>query len=235
MISKLPRWVLWGALMLAFIAGIINAVGFLGFQHQGITHLTGTTTLLGIAMAGGDAHNALRLLAVIVSFLAGATLSGFIIQNSALKLGRRYGVALFIESVLLFIAVPLLRRHNAIGDYLASCACGLQNAMVSTYSGAVLRTTHVSGVFTDLGIFFGHLLRRLPVDWRRFRLWSALVLAFFSGGVFGASLFLRFSYDTLYLPATLTGVVGLAYGIYHHKYAKATAPQHPQSKTLVSS
>ncbi|MDB6109551.1 MAG: putative rane protein, partial [Pedosphaera sp.] len=57
MISKLPRWVLWGALMLAFIAGMINAVGFLGFQHQGITHLTGTTTLLGIALAHGSAQD----------------------------------------------------------------------------------------------------------------------------------------------------------------------------------
>ncbi|MDB6112069.1 MAG: hypothetical protein JWR69_3819 [Pedosphaera sp.] len=234
MISKLPRWVLWGALMLAFIAGMINAVGFLGFQHQGITHLTGTTTLLGIALAHGSAQDSLHLLAVIGSFLAGATLSGFIIQNSALKLGRRYSVALFIESGLLFVAVPLLRRHNAMGDYLASCACGLQNAMVSTYSGAVLRTTHVSGVFTDLGIFFGHLLRRLPVDWRRFRIWSALPVAFLAGGAAGAGLFLRFSYDTLYLPAALTAFVGLAYGIYYRKYAKTAAPQHAQTKTLVS-
>lgn len=35
MISKLPRWVWTGTWVLAFVAGIINVVGFLGFEHQG--------------------------------------------------------------------------------------------------------------------------------------------------------------------------------------------------------
>ncbi|MDB6124325.1 MAG: hypothetical protein JWQ71_3318 [Pedosphaera sp.] len=211
--------------MLAFTAGMINAVGFLGFQHQGITHLTGTTTLLGIAVAKQDVTSSFHLLAIIVAFLAGATLSGFIIKDSVLKLGRRYGIALLIESGLLLLAVPLLVRQNVLGDYLASCACGLQNAMVSTYSGAVIRTTHVSGIFTDLGIFFGHLLRRLPVDWRRFRLWMAVVGSFLGGGMAGALIFQRFSYRTLYFPAMLTGLTGLAYAWYRHRHDSATSPK----------
>jgi uncharacterized membrane protein YoaK (UPF0700 family) len=218
MISRLPRWAWTGAAVLAFTAGMINAVGFLGFQHQGITHLTGTTTLLGIAIAGNAGGNALHLLAIIIAFLAGATLSGCIIKDSTLRLGRRYGVALLIESGLLLAAVPLLHRHNVTGDYLASCACGLQNAMVSTYSGAVIRTTHVSGIFTDLGIFFGHLLRRLPVDWRKFRLWMAVLGSFLGGGTAGAFAFEHFSYQTLYFPAALTGLTGLAYAWYRHRH-----------------
>lgn len=217
MISKLPSWVLVGAGVLAFIAGVINAVGFLGFQHQGITHLTGTTTLLGIALAQGQAQETVHLLAVVLSFVTGAILSGFLIGDSKLQLGRRYGLALLIESVLLFVAVPLLQQQNLLGDYLASAACGLQNAMVSTYSGAILRTTHVSGVFTDIGIFLGHLLRRLPVDWRNFRLWTVLLTSFGGGGIAGAAAFGRFGYQTLYLPAALTGFAGLAYGIYRHR------------------
>ena len=218
MISKLPKWVWTGASLLAFFAGMINAVGFLSFQHQGITHLTGTTTLVGIAIADQDLTRSLYLLAVIVAFLAGATLSGFIIQDSTLRLGRRYGLALLIEALLLFAAVPLLERNNVLGDYLASTACGLQNAMVSTYSGAVLRTTHVSGAFTDLGIYLGHLVRGLSVDWRRFRLASTLVLTFCGGGVAGGLAFKTFGYATLYMPATLIGFTGLAYGIYRHHH-----------------
>ena len=204
--------------MLAFIAGAINTVGFLGFQHQGITHLTGSTTLLGIAIATGEAAQSLHLLAVLSSFLGGCIFGGFLIQDSALKLGRRYGVALVIESALLFMAVPLLRKSNVTGDYLASCACGLQNGMVSTFSGAVLRTTHVSGMFTDLGIFIGHLLRGIPVDTRRIRLCSLLLFSFFSGAMVGAAGFARFSYETLYFPAALTGCVGLSYSLYQFRH-----------------
>src|SRR4051812_4224085 len=138
MISKLPRWVWIGAWVLAFIAGMINAVGFLSFERQAITHLTGTTTMLGVAIASSDATATLHFLAVIGSFLAGAVLSGCIIQDTALRLGGRYGVTLLLESLLLCAAVPMFNRHSVYGFYLAACACGLQNAMVSTFSGTVV-------------------------------------------------------------------------------------------------
>ena len=223
MITKLPKWIVVGGSVLAFIAGMINAVGFLGLYHQGITHLTGTTSLLGIAVAQGDGAGTLHLVAFIASFVAGAVLSGIIIQDSTLKLGRRYGVALVVESLLLFAAIPLLSRGLFAGDCLASSACGLQNAMVSTFSGASLRTTHMSGVFTDLGVFIGHWVRGIPVDFRRLRLWLLLIFSFGAGGTAGAGLFTRFNYNTLFVPAALTGLAGLAYGIYR-QYSETPAP-----------
>jgi uncharacterized membrane protein YoaK (UPF0700 family) len=228
MINKLPRWVWIGGSILAFIAGMINAVGFMGFKHQAVTHLTGTTTLLGIAVANGDGRTAISLFGLAASFLGGSIFSGILIQQSTLKLGGRYGIALLIESILLFGAIPLLHRQNSLGDYLASAACGLQNGMASTYSGAVLRTTHVSGIFTDLGIFIGHYIRRLPVDRRRVQLYLILLCSFFCGGGAGASAFKYFGYNTLIFPATLTGFTGLAYTIYK-RYMSASVDQ-PQSK-----
>lgn len=217
MISKLPRWLWFGGAVLAGIAGMINAVGFLSFQHQGITHVTGSTTLLGIATAHGSFAEGSHVLAVIGFFLGGCILSGMIIRDSTLKLGRRYGVALAAEAFLLACAVPLLRQNSLFGPYLASCACGLQNGMASTYSGAVLRTTHVSGMFTDLGIALGHALRGLTVDWRRARLGALLIAAFFSGTLLGTLGYSVFGYDTLYFPALLTGAAGLAYTLYLHR------------------
>ncbi|MEP7042970.1 MAG: YoaK family protein [Dokdonella sp.] len=211
MFAKLPTWVLYGAVVLAFIAGIINATGFLGVQHEGITHLTGTTTLLGLATADFDLLQMLHFAAMIGAFIVGAIVSGAVIQDSTLRLGRRYGIVLLAESFLLVAAVPLLLSGHVAGDYMASAACGLQNAMVSTYSGAVLRTTHVSGTLTDIGIFIGHWLRGLPIDRRRLRLLLSLVLAFFAGAVIGAWLFHAFSYRALYLPAAATGLIGLGY------------------------
>ncbi len=71
MISQLPRWVWAGAGGLAFLAGIVNAVGLLGFNHQAITHLTGTTSMLAAAAASGDARQFLHLAAIIAGFFAG--------------------------------------------------------------------------------------------------------------------------------------------------------------------
>ena len=216
MISRLPRWVWFGSAILALIAGAINAIGFLGFQHQGLTHLTGSTTLLGIAVARHAGGEMLHFCTVIGFFFGGCVFSGFLLRDSALKLGRRYGVALAFESALLFGATLLLRRSHGLGLDLASCACGLQNGMVSTYSGAVLRTTHVSGIFTDLGIFLGQTLRGVAVDGRRVRLYLLLLGAFFSGAVLGTWGYMHLGYATLYIPASLTGFVGLAYGAYGH-------------------
>lgn len=210
MITRLPRWVWVGAWALAFVAGLVNAVGLMGFERQAITHLTGTTTMLGGAIAVMDGSSVIHFALLILAFLAGAALSGVLIEDTALKLGRRYPVALFLESAMLCAAVPLMRQHQEWGLYLASGACGLQNAMVTTYSGTVVRTTHVSGMFTDLGISLGHVLRRHPVDRNRLRLSAIVITGFLCGAVAGAASFLRLDYGALFIPAALTATAACA-------------------------
>jgi uncharacterized membrane protein YoaK (UPF0700 family) len=217
MISKLPRWVWAGAWVLAFDAGIVNVVGLLGFEHQAITHLTGSTSLLAIGLATLDVATILHFAAILGSFVAGTVLSGFIIKDTALQLGRRYGVALLLESILLCAAVPLLQCHYLSGLYCAACACGLQNAMMSTYSGTVIRTTHISGMFTDLGIFLGHALRGLPVDWKRIRLCLLIISGFLTGGVIGALAYHAVAAAALFIPAAITAALAIAYGFYQRR------------------
>jgi uncharacterized membrane protein YoaK (UPF0700 family) len=207
--------------VLAFIAGTVNVVGLLGFEHQAITHLTGNTSLLAEALATSNRSAAFHFATLIGSFVAGAVISGFIIQDSALQLGHRYGFALLLVSFLLFASVPLLTHESAIGMYTAACAMGLQNAMMSTYSGAVVRTTHVSGMFTDLGIYLGHALRGLPVDTRRIRLCLLVISGFLCGGIAGAWVFRLFGFEALLLPASLTAVVSIAYGLFRFRKDRA--------------
>ena len=211
---QLPRWVWVGAAALSCVAGIVNVVGFLGFQHQAITHLTGNTSLLAASLTNGDWRAARHLFSAMAAFVAGAALGGLIVQDSTLRLGRRYGVALSIEALLLALAVPLFQHQFAAGAVCAALACGLQNAMATTYSGAVVRTTHVSGMFTDLGIMLGHALRGMPLARRRLGLCVLVISFFFAGGLLGAVLFARFGYAALYLPAALTGVTGVGYGTW---------------------
>ncbi|GAB3091656.1 YoaK family protein [Lysobacter terrae] len=213
---QLPRWVWLGSGCLACVAGMVNVVGYLGFEHQAVTHLTGTTTLLGAAIVEGNTRAASNLFAVGAAFTGGAALSGMIIQDSTLRLGRRYGVVLAIESILLFVAMMLFKRQHIAGVLLAATACGLQNAMATTFSGAVIRTTHLSGMFTDLGIGLGHFLRGLPLPKRRLALSTLIISSFFAGGMIGAWLFQHFGYDALAVPAALTGLVGIGYTAFRH-------------------
>lgn len=213
---QLPRWVWLGAVALACVAGMVNVIGYLGFEHQAITHLTGTTSLLAAAVAKGDLRAASHLFGVVLAFFGGALLSAMIVQDSTLHVGRRYGVVLSIESMLLLVAVPLFRHEQIWGALAAAMACGLQNAMATTYSGAVVRTSHLSGMFTDLGIGLGHALRGMPLQPRRLMLSGLIISGFFAGGLIGALLFVRIGYDALYVPAALTGLTGMGYVIYRH-------------------
>ena len=213
-LRKLPRWAWIGGGVLAFIAGIVNAAGYMGFRHQSITNLTGSTSLLGVAFGTGDGGEAWHWGLSIGAFLIGAILSGMIVQQSTLKLGRRYGLALILESLLLFAAVPLLDAGSPVGLYLAAMGAGLQNGMASTYSGMVFRTTHVSGMFTDLGIYIGQRLRGLEVDTLRIRVCVLVVTTFTLGSAVGALLFGLLGERTLLIPAVLTGLCGVGYGLY---------------------
>jgi uncharacterized membrane protein YoaK (UPF0700 family) len=211
MITRLPAWV-WGiAGVLAFISGMINVIGLMGFDHQAVSHLTGSTSLLSAAVARRDPAGIVHVASVIGGFLLGTISSGLLIKDSALQLGRSYGIALLLEAGLLSAAMPLLLKSNSWGMCSAACACGLQSAMMSTYSGTVIRTTHVSGMFTDLGISAGHWLRGHPIDHRRLRLCVVVIAGFATGGVAGALLFNRFSFLALSVPIGITAGGALAY------------------------
>ena len=63
----LPRWVWIGAVLLACVAGMVNVIGYLGFEHQAVSHLTGTTSLLGAAIAHGDLRSVIHLWGVLIA------------------------------------------------------------------------------------------------------------------------------------------------------------------------
>lgn len=224
--TKLPRWVEIGGFWLAGIAGAVNAIGLLGFKHQAVSHLTGTSTLLGLSLVNQDVSESVHLFLILLSFMVGAALSGMIIGNSVLRLGRRYGVALLIESALLLLAMAFLSRGSQSGHFLASAACGLQNGMVSTYSGSVIRTTHISGIFTDLGTMLGTRLRGQPLDRRKMILFLLLISGFILGGSVGACGYQHLQFTSLLIPAAAATALAFVYWIYR-KFGSAEGTQIP--------
>ena len=223
MISKLPQWIEYGAFILAFIAGCINAIGLLGFDHQAISHVSGTATLLGTALVKSSLESILHLMGILAAFFIGASISGLLLPSSALKLGRHYDTVLVIEAVLLFISFFLLSNGSSYGHFAASAACGMQNALATTYSGAIIRTTHLTGIFTDLGIMIGSVLRGESFDKRQAILFLLIVAGFIAGGVFGALLFDQFTFKALLAPASLCLILALSYRLYRSSQTKQQA------------
>lgn len=221
MIRQLPRWIWVGAAVLALSAGLINAVAFSGFSHNAVTHVTGTVTKSAIALASGDITAYFLSTGLILAFGAGAMISGIVIGNEHLRLGRRYGLALILESALLLLSYYLFSRNIKEGELFASAACGLQNAMVATYSGNAIRTTHMTGVVSDLGSIVGNFIARRRVDLRQFFLLSIVFIHFYTGAMIGTALFSNFAFAAILAPTALTFVTGIAYFLYRiHKHLR---------------
>jgi uncharacterized membrane protein YoaK (UPF0700 family) len=217
LLAQLPRWVEFGAFILAMVAGYVNVVGLLGFEHQSVSHLSGTATLFGASLINAPLNKSLILFGVLISFLIGSVISGWLLHAPTLKLGRHYDTALVIEFGLLIITAYLLTHGKPYGHFFASAACGLQNAMATTYSNAIIRTTHITGIFTDLGIMFGSFLRGEPLDSRKLKLFICIILGFILGGVLGAVMYAQFEYRSLYVPALSCLVLAMSYKIYNLK------------------
>ncbi len=211
MISKLPKWIEYGAFVLAFVAGCINAIGLLGFEHQAVSHVSGTATLFGTSMLTSSFGDILHLAGVLFSFFVGAGLSGFLLHGTRLKLGRHYDTALALESILIFASFYLLSEGSIYGHYTASLACGMQNALATTYSGAIVRTTHLTGIFTDLGIMFGAIMRGEVFDKRKAILFGLIIAGFISGGTSGAYLFTQLQFQALLVPAVICLMLAVLY------------------------
>ena len=123
-------------------------------------------------------------------------------------------IKLIIEGGMLTLATYLLLRGNQAGVSMAAMACGVQNAMASSYYGLVIRTTHMTGIITDVGVMLGHWLRH-----RRIQVWKLMLLVtilagFASGGVAGAVLLHGYGAAALALPAVGCLSMGAGYTVW---------------------
>ncbi|MET0791458.1 MAG: YoaK family protein [Polyangiaceae bacterium] len=143
---------------LALVAGFVNSSGFV-LLGTFTSHVTGSVGRLANDLATSQWAAASLAAIFVVGFFAGAFFASILIQAQRSRVSRAYGLALLLESVVLaaFVIVALTMRkdHPRILDAEAAMLCfamGMQNSLVTNLSGAVIRTTHLTGVVTDLGI-----------------------------------------------------------------------------------
>lgn len=185
------------SLFLAAIAGATNAGGFLALG-QYTSHMTGHLSQVADNLALGNVPLLLTPLVAIMSFLAGAAFSAFLVNWARHRMGRKhFALPLAVEGAFLTCFALAAISGAAPGPVPAlACLCfimGMQNATITKISGARIRTTHATGMITDIGIEIGRatygLLRpgsMARAEREKLRILSSLVGSFALGGLLGA-------------------------------------------------
>lgn len=193
--------------VLAFVAGAVNAGGFLAVQRY-TSHMTGIVSAIADDLAVGSFALALAGLVSLVAFMAGAATTALLVNWAHRRdLPSKYALALLLEAMLLLLFGLVGANLKSLQYLLVPTAVlllcfimGLQNATVTKISQAEIRTTHMTGVITDLGIELGRLLywNRNPegnsihfvrANRDRLAIHATILGLFFAGGVVGALAF----------------------------------------------
>jgi uncharacterized membrane protein YoaK (UPF0700 family) len=212
---------------MALQAGVLNIGGFMAC-HRFVSHVTGFATFFGYELSEKDqARHAWGMLAVPLFFLLGAMLSGYLV-DLRLKLHKKpryyisFGVIFFLTLVVGIGGV--LGYFGTFGEPLESSRdytllvflcliCGIQNGTIATVSKSVIRTTHLTGITTDLGIGLVRLLNQKSLtgeieDERNAVLMRIGIILFFGlGSVIGAFAFKEFGHAGFFIPVFTSGLL----------------------------
>ena len=186
---------------LCFVAGATNAGGFLAVG-QYTSHMSGIVSAVADNLVMGQIHLVLAGLAALFAFVGGAMTTAWMV-NWALRrnLQSAYGRPLLLEAALLLVFGLFGTGINYLAPLFAPLTVlllcyimGLQNAVITKISHAEIRTTHVTGLITDMSIELGKLLyvNRLTRDnlvlanRQRLGIHLKLICSFFVGGLCGA-------------------------------------------------
>lgn len=200
------------AILLSANAGFINAAGFLAFSVL-TTNVTGHAALLALYLAAHNLRSARMVALWLVLFLLGAFASALFIARRGKDNRSTYAVLVLVIAALLFAVASagswydhsLPRTEILAGTLLF--AMGMQNAMVSMISGAVVRTTHLTGLVTDLGIDLASWVagqgRENPSLRQHIILRASIAGCFLAGGVVGGLVFSSIAFAAFYVPVGL--------------------------------
>lgn len=196
---------------LAFVAGAANAGGFLAVG-QYTSHMSGLVSSVADNLVLGDMALVFVTVSAIASFVAGAMTTAILVNwGLRRRLHSAYSLPLLLEAaaLLLFgLAGASIAVHGPVSvpaTILLLCyMMGLQNAVITKISRAEIRTTHVTGLVTDIGIELGKLIYVNPressepvlANREKLRIHLLLVACFFTGGVTGALGFKHLGFTT---------------------------------------
>lgn len=198
--------------VMAMLAGAINAGGFFAV-HSYTSHVTGALSHTADNVILGEWQLAASALMGVSCFILGAAHANWTILWVKRQRGRSsYGVSMWVEAVYLLglgiLASWFSDTHSTLRTTLITLALcfimGMHNTVMSVLSGSAVRSTHMTGTATDLGIELSKILYysrnhhpRLPTvqpNWAKVRFFSLMMVSFLLGGIIGTWGYTRIGY-----------------------------------------
>ena len=207
------------ASLLSFVAGIVNVTGFFCVQTL-TTNVTGHFAFFADAVVNKNYNHAWVYMFYILAFFLGAIVSTFLVELVAKRNMRSVYIIPITLEILILLVISIL-SHNAVIQNAKFIGCsllfsmGLQNALVTSISNSVVRTTHLTGLFTDLGIELSQLffyrkeeqIKRLKSS---IKLRLVIICFFFLGCIVGGYSYFLFGVLSLLLAVACL-ISGLVY------------------------
>lgn len=214
------------ASLLSFVAGMVNVAGFLSVKIL-TTNVTGHFAFFVDEIFKFHFAKSFIYFFYILFFFLGSFSSNFILEFMMERKKRFvYTIPVMIECIILFL-VPFLgailtKHHPNVIAFSLLFVMGLQNSFVTKISGAMVRTTHLTGLFTDLGIELSQLFFYKETKHRKqliatIRLRLRIISFFFLGGILGGVFYSEFKLYVLLIPAVIL-IVGLLYDSMKFKW-----------------
>jgi uncharacterized membrane protein YoaK (UPF0700 family) len=209
------------AVFLSFVAGLVNICGVLALGVL-TTNITGHFAYFAEGVSKKENLFGAYFLLYIVAFLTGSFVSSLLTEYFIVKESKApHSLSIFLE-ILILLAMGLygdsfinrgFDKHLLASSLLF--AMGLQNSLVSKISNSTVRTTHLTGLFTDLGIELSHLFFLNSESERKKLLHSinlrlGIIAFFFSGCVIGGFLFFVMKFKML-IVASFIMILALIY------------------------
>ncbi len=216
-----PTQVVLGGCLLAFGASFLNT-GFILRTGTSVSHLTGDIARIGSGLSSigsGSGFHLVNVATATLGFICGATISGFLLHHPKVEITMPYGRILSALGAFLIVAHFVHVEYPLLAIGVASAVCGTQNAIASRYRGLVLRTTHLTGIFTDFGIHLGMKMRGHRIEAWKLLIPVCLTLSFLAGAVSSSALILHDVDDWILAAGVAYGVAGVLWSIYKRTMA----------------
>jgi uncharacterized membrane protein YoaK (UPF0700 family) len=200
------------ATLLSFVAGIVNITGVLAVKTL-TTNVTGHFAYFAEELMLNNYSAAITFFIFTLFFLIGAFTSNFLSELVSGKYPDLSHVVPISLEILILTGVAIFGVPSDIsileGKTIALFmlfAMGIQNSLVTKISQATVRTTHLTGLFTDLGIELSQLFFYKKADevtklktsiYLRF----SIISFFFIGCVSGGFIYQKMELKTLLIAS----------------------------------
>lgn len=204
------------ASVLSFVAGMVNITGFFSVSEM-TSNITGHFVFFTEHLLQANYWKSISYIFFVVFFLLGAFTSNFLTETiRRRKHTSIYTIPALIEAfILIYLSIraeALIEIHVYIVAFAFLFCMGFQNSMVTSISNSIVRTTHLTGLFTDLGIelsqwfFYREAPQRKKLKKSIF-LRSTIIAFFLKGALCGGILYPKLHFFSLLIPSAMLLII----------------------------